>query len=131
MKLAILFAGLFSVAALGQVQPPAAPTPETITIVGPVVKPGTYTFKSGLTVLKILAISGGFERNANQKAVQIVRSRKPETIDIDVNAILKGKKADINLEPGDTVIVPTRKAAPTDQMTAEPSKTDFFTLPIA
>lgn len=112
MKLGILLFGLLSVVALGQVQAPAVPEPEPITVTGPVVMPGFFKFKSDMTVLKIVALSGGFQRDADKKAVRIVRRRDgaaPVTIDVDVDALLTKKQPDITLEPGDTVIVPRRR----------------------
>src|SRR5689334_7362500 len=99
MKLAVVLAALLSTVGVGQEQPAGSPKSKTVTIVGPVMKPGTYAFKDRLTVLQLIARAGGPDRKADLSTVQIVRVRKtavnstePETIKVDVSAINKLKQ---------------------------------------
>ena len=136
MKLGLSLLGLLSVTALVEGQAPAPQTPSTpkaIAIVGAVSRPGMYALGEGrTTLLRILAISGMFTPNANKNAVQILRVRQAalpgtpnatETIEVDVDAILTGKMADIELQPGDVVSVPARSRPQT------PAPLPFLDLP--
>lgn len=79
-----------------------------IYVLGRVSKPGEYRVKSQLTALQALALAGGFTPYANERAVKILRRKG----DVDVlypfnyRDVLKGKAADIALEPGDRLMVP-------------------------
>jgi len=127
MKPGILL--FLSIAALGQAQAPAPTEPATITLVGAVMRPGSYTFKSDLTLLRLYAKAGGPQKSASKKGIQIVRSSTRQTIEVNVDAIFRGKEPDIQLEPGDTVIVPSNARSPSPENLR--NKTDFFTVPIA
>lgn len=79
-----------------------------IYVLGRVSKPGEYRVKSQLTALQALALAGGFTPYANERAVKILRRKG----DVDVlypfnyRDVLKGRAADMPLEPGDRLMVP-------------------------
>ena len=78
---------------------------------GEVTRPGPYQFESGLTILRAISYAGGFSQFANRKQVDILRSGAngvQEKITVNLKAIEEGKKKDLPLRPGDTVIVPRR-----------------------
>lgn len=84
---------------------------ELFYIRGEVARPGPYQFESGMTVLRAISYGGGFSQFANRKQVDILRSGAKgvqEKITVNVKAIEDGKKEDLPVRPGDTIIVPRR-----------------------
>jgi polysaccharide export outer membrane protein len=84
---------------------------ELFYIRGEVARPGPYQFESGMTILKAISYAGGFTQFANRKQADILRSAGKGVqgkITVNVKAIEEGKKEDLPLRPGDTVIVPRR-----------------------
>ncbi len=78
---------------------------------GEVARPGPYQFEGGLTILRAISYAGGFSQFANRKQVDILRAGAngvQEKISVNLKAIEEGKKMDLPLRPGDTVIVPRR-----------------------
>ncbi len=78
---------------------------------GEVARPGPYQFEGGMTVLRAIAYAGGFSQFANRKHVDVLRSGAngvQEKMTVNVKAIEDGKKQDLPLRPGDTIIVPRR-----------------------
>ncbi|UCC94687.1 MAG: polysaccharide biosynthesis/export family protein [Candidatus Omnitrophota bacterium] len=83
---------------------------KNIAVFGQVNTPGKYPFRKGLTVIDAISEAGGFTDVANQNGVRVVREggKEKRVIRVPVGHILKtGDKArDIELEEGDTVVVP-------------------------
>jgi protein involved in polysaccharide export with SLBB domain len=84
-----------------------------ILIIGHVAKPGAYTLPEdgNPTILKAIVDVGGFTQMANPSGTRIVRTTadgKKFTINPHVNEIMSGRRQDINLEPGDLIVVPER-----------------------
>jgi polysaccharide export outer membrane protein len=80
-------------------------------ILGQVVKPGSYPFTTGTTVVDAIATAGGFKDFAKRKSIYILRKNSGggETrIPFNYEKFIKVKKGiqNIQLEPGDTVVVP-------------------------
>lgn len=77
-----------------------------INIVGAVVKPGSYSCKSQMTVLDALAAAGGLRDDADLAHVQLIRQGKAS--DLDLNALLnKGELPNnVPLLPGDVLLIP-------------------------
>jgi protein involved in polysaccharide export with SLBB domain len=98
----LICAAVLSAALLAQ-----SPAP-TVSIKGAVTKPGAYAFKTGLTIRQLLAMSGGFQTNADRLNIQILRSRQAETetIRVDFYEVVQRKGNDLKLEAGDTIVVP-------------------------
>jgi polysaccharide export outer membrane protein len=79
-------------------------------ITGQVGKPGEYPLSGPTTVLQLLAVAGGVHEFADSKNITIVRSENGRTVAYPFNYkdVLKRKnlKQNIELKPGDTVVVP-------------------------
>jgi len=80
--------------------------------VGEVQRPGGFTMKSNekMSVLQVIALSGGLTRTASKAGARIIRmderSGEREQTPIDLSKILAGKAPDPLLEPRDIVFVP-------------------------
>jgi polysaccharide export outer membrane protein len=86
-------------------------------ITGQVSKPGAYPFGTRMTVLQLIAMSGGLGEFAKGKDILILRENPgaagrpgapPTTFRFNYDDVRKGKNlaSNIDLKPGDTVIVP-------------------------
>jgi polysaccharide export outer membrane protein len=79
-------------------------------ITGQVGKPGIYALSDSTTVLQLIAMAGGVGDYADSKKIQIVRTEKGKATSHKFNYqdFVKGKNVSQNIElkPGDTVIVP-------------------------
>ena len=76
------------------------------TITGEVNRAGVFPLVTPVTVFQALSNAGGFRDFANTRKIIIVRGDK--RIKFNYKEVLAGKKLEqnINLEPGDTIIVP-------------------------
>lgn len=80
-------------------------------ILGRVVKPGSYPLTTPTTVLDAIALAGGFQDFAKQKSVYILRpgpGGENARIPFNYKDVVRGKHAEENvqLEPHDTIVVP-------------------------
>jgi polysaccharide export outer membrane protein len=86
-------------------------------ITGQVAKPGAYDFGTRMTVLQLIAMAGGLGEFAKGKEILVIRETpgaagrpgaQPVTFKFNYHEVQKGKNLASNLElkPGDTVIVP-------------------------
>jgi polysaccharide export outer membrane protein len=78
-------------------------------VTGQVGKPGVYPLIAPLNVLQLIAQAGGLNTFANRKGIFVLRGTKGDVQLIKFNyvsAIHGDVKQNINLQPGDTVIVP-------------------------
>ncbi len=79
-------------------------------ITGQVAKPGPYPLSAPTTVLQLIAMAGGLSEFADEKNVTIMRTEngKPVSYPFNYKDVTKRKnlKQNIELKPGDTVIVP-------------------------
>ena len=79
-------------------------------ITGQVAKPGAYPLTSATTVMQLIAIAGGLHEFADAKNIIIMRTEngKPMAYSFNYKDVLKRKnlKQNIELKPGDTVVVP-------------------------
>ena len=79
-------------------------------ITGQVAKPGAYPLTAPITVMQLIAIAGGLHEFADAKNIIIMRSDngKPTAYPFNYKDVLKRKnlKQNIELKPGDTVVVP-------------------------
>jgi polysaccharide export outer membrane protein len=80
-----------------------------IYVMGQVGKPGGYPLIAPITVLQLIAQAGGLNTFANRKGIFILRGSKGDLQRLKFNyirAIHGDVNQNINLQPGDTVIVP-------------------------
>ena len=79
-------------------------------ITGNVHKPGQYPLTTSTTVLQLIAMAGGLAEYANQKNITIMRVENGKTVTYVFNYkdVVKRKNLaqNIELKPGDTIIVP-------------------------
>jgi polysaccharide biosynthesis/export protein len=77
---------------------------------GEVKSPAALKFTSDLTMLKAIALTGGFTNLAAPGRVNIVRGEgtKRETIKVNVEDMMKGTAPDIALRANDIIIAPQR-----------------------
>jgi polysaccharide export outer membrane protein len=79
-------------------------------VTGQVNKPGPYPLAAPTTVLQLIATAGGLMEYADSKNVRVMRTEngKPVSYKFNYKDVIKGKnlKQNIELKPGDTIIVP-------------------------
>ncbi len=76
---------------------------------GEVAKPGPYDLERGMTVLKAIAVAGGFTKFANTKVlIKSAKSADGGDRKVDVGRIERGKAPDVPIQGGDIIIVPKR-----------------------
>lgn len=79
-------------------------------ITGEVNKPGPYPLTSPTTVIQLISLAGGLRDYANAKNIVIMRSDAGKQVALKFNykdvASGKNLKQNIELKPGDTVVVP-------------------------
>lgn len=77
-------------------------------ITGQVVKPGPYSIVSPTTVLQLIALAGGLTDFADSKNITIVRNEngRTSTYRFNYRAIRQNPAQNLELKPGDTVVVP-------------------------
>lgn len=84
---------------------------ERVYVFGQVKNPGAYNYKQGITLLRALALAGGFTDVAKDQSVELLRKRSSERQRekrerVDINDVIRGKIPDPILEPDDVVVVP-------------------------
>jgi polysaccharide export outer membrane protein len=79
-------------------------------ITGEVYKPGTYPLTSPTTVMQLIAMAGGLREYADSKKIVIMRTENGQPVSLKFNYkdVIDGKNLhqNIQLKPGDTVVVP-------------------------
>jgi polysaccharide export outer membrane protein len=77
-------------------------------ITGQVAKPGPYVLTAPTTVLQLISLAGGLKDFADSKNIMIVRRDGGQTVNYPFNykEIKKNLRQNIELKPGDTVVVP-------------------------
>ena len=79
-------------------------------ITGQVNKPGVYPLTSTTTVIQLISLAGGLMEYANSKNIMIMRNEGGKQVSLKFNyrEVAAGKKLSQNIElkPGDTVVVP-------------------------
>jgi polysaccharide export outer membrane protein len=77
-------------------------------ITGQVVKPGAYALTAPTTVLQLISMAGGLKDFADRRRITIVRRDGAHAVSLVFNYkdIGRNLHQDIDLKPGDTVVVP-------------------------
>jgi len=79
-------------------------------ITGMVNKPGPYSLMAPTTVVQLLAMAGGLQDYADKKNIAVMRTveGRPVSYRFNYKEVVEGKnlQQNIELKPGDTVIVP-------------------------
>ncbi len=83
---------------------------KTVYITGEVMRAGEYPMLAPMTVLQLIAKAGGVSAYANRHGIFVLRyvDGKPVRYSFNYNEVLKGRNVgqDVELRPGDTVVVP-------------------------
>lgn len=79
---------------------------QPVTVEGAVMKPGLHALKGKTTLMQLIAISGGVDRDISDSTVVLFRNADGQrhTTKFDIDAIRTGKAEDPLIFPGDTVI---------------------------
>ena len=79
-------------------------------ITGQVEKPGPYQLNHSVTVLQLIAMAGGLKEFARGKNISVIRTENGESVVHHFNyqeaLSRKNLRQNIELKPGDTVLVP-------------------------
>jgi len=78
-------------------------------VMGQVGKPGGYPLIAPITVLQLIAQAGGLNTFANRKNIYVLRAANghAQKLLFNYSKVIRGdSRQNINLQPGDTVIVP-------------------------
>lgn len=77
-------------------------------VIGQVAREGSYRINSNSTVLQIIAEAGGLRDFANRKGIYVLRHQDGGQVKLrfNYNNVVRGKDDNIQLRPGDTVVVP-------------------------
>lgn len=79
-------------------------------ITGEVNKPGPYPLTAATTVMQLISMAGGLREYADSKKIVIMRTEqgKPVSLKFNYKDVTSGKnlQQNIELKPGDTVVVP-------------------------
>ena len=70
---------------------------------GQVGKPGSVSWKGGITVTRALALAGGAKATANLRKAYLLRDGKPEQLNL--KRIFRGQDPDPVLRPGDQLLI--------------------------
>ncbi|MBU1220791.1 polysaccharide export protein [Myxococcota bacterium] len=83
---------------------------QTITVFGFVKNPGSFVYEPQITILEILAKSGGLLTTADNESITVIRKQLGRNlrIKVSVNDITEGKTPNFKLLPGDLIVVPER-----------------------
>ena len=81
---------------------------QRVFVTGEVARSGAMPLIPGMTALQALSSAGGFTQFARTKGIYILRTQngKQEKIPYEYKDVLKGKKEDVTLQPGDVIVVP-------------------------
>ena len=83
---------------------------KTVYVTGEVFRAGDYAMVAPITVLQLIARAGGVTPYANKKGIFVLRyvDGHPVRFPFDYNSVIRGKNVtqDIELRPGDTVVIP-------------------------
>lgn len=82
-------------------------------VVGQVAKPGTYPLGGPMTLVQLIALAGGLSEFADRENIVILRAERkadgePVSVRVNYDDLIKRRnlKQNIELKPGDTVLVP-------------------------
>jgi polysaccharide export outer membrane protein len=79
-------------------------------VTGQVVKAGTFSLTSPTTVMQAIAMAGGLSEFARASDIVVMRTvgGKTQTLKFNYKDVIRGRRLEqnIQLQPGDTVVVP-------------------------
>jgi polysaccharide export outer membrane protein len=79
-------------------------------VVGEVARPGRFELNGRMTIVQAIAMAGGLTSFASANNIILLRKVEGEDIEhritVEYNDIVSGKKRNVWLQPGDTLIIP-------------------------
>ena len=88
-----------------------APLGHTVNVIGQVTKPGKLIMTGRMTVMQALSQAGGLTPFADDDSINIIRKKesKETSINFPYDDVARGRNLNknIELEPGDVIVVPT------------------------
>lgn len=77
-------------------------------VFGEVKKPGSYPYKSNLTLVDAFALAGGVTPRANANQTKLTRRVQDDDVQVRVpmQEIVEGRRSNLKLVPGDIIFVP-------------------------
>lgn len=81
-----------------------------INVIGEVQNPGSYPMTSGMTIVDVLSLAGGFTSIARQGSVRVTRREGSDvrSYNVPVDEITSGEQPDFPIQPGDIIYVDQR-----------------------
>jgi polysaccharide export outer membrane protein len=81
-----------------------------IFIFGEVKEPGSFPYKTNITIIDAFALAGGFTNRANSNSTRLTRVINGEEVQVRIpmQEIVEGRRKNLKLLPGDIVYVPER-----------------------
>lgn len=81
-----------------------------VVLLGAVAKPGTYPLASGMTLVQLLSMAGGFTGLAAKDDTMLTRRQNGKTVRYKLSAqqMVEGHADDFPIQPGDSIFVPER-----------------------
>ena len=82
----------------------------TVSVSGMVAKTGSLKFTTGMSIIDVIAMSGGFTPMARKNMVKVTRvvAGAPQTYKLPVERMSEGERPGFPMMPGDEVFVPER-----------------------
>ncbi len=82
----------------------------TVSVSGMVTKTGNLKFTPGMSIVDVIALSGGFTPMARKNMVKVTRNvnREQQTFKLPVEMMSEGERPKFPMMPGDEVFVPER-----------------------
>ena len=76
-------------------------------VTGEVGRPGAFPLTGPMTILQVLALAGGFSEFADEEHIEVFRSDEagPARFRFNYKDVLNGKRPDVALKSGDTIVV--------------------------
>lgn len=76
-------------------------------VTGEVAHPGGFTLNGPMTVLQALALAGGLSEFGDTEHIDVLRTERgaASRLAFSYKDVLKGRKPDVALKPGDTIVV--------------------------
>jgi protein involved in polysaccharide export with SLBB domain len=77
-------------------------------VFGEVVKPGSFPFEEGMTIIHAVSAAGGFAKTASKNSINVTRVLlgKEVKVPVRVEDIVVGREKNFALQPGDIIFVP-------------------------
>lgn len=85
---------------------------QRVTVEGAVKKPGVYPVRSKNSLVQLVAVAGGLDRDTASNTIMVFRTRDGQRLaaQFDLDEIREGRAEDPAVQDGDVIVVPTSAA---------------------